>query len=253
VVTDRDVDEPPVQEAFWRTLRRDPADPHDIARAYWRFTRASAPRRARSGFGRWLVLGFVAGVGAVSAATVARHVVARWTAVVLRDGSPAKPQVAAHSGAATRRRALPDVPGVVPPAAEVPSAVLPDSAPPAQVPAESASRHAVTPPSDERFQPPALDPKWRRVSEALRVNDYAAAETALRELETHGSAADRESASLSLSQVLLSRGRTSEARPRLERLSATARSSLVRQKARAMLADLKPPLDRSTPGSADTH
>ncbi len=238
----REVDEPSVKPAFWTTLRQDPADPRDIARAYWRFARASAPRRAPFRVGRWLFVGFVAGVGVVSAATAARHVVARWTTLAPLAGSRASSIPSARSSPASRGRSMPPVPSLATAAPEVPSAVVP-AAPP----------HTVTPAPEVRTPPPALDPKWHRVSEALRANDYASAEAALLELETRGTPSDRESASLSLAQILLARGRGSEARPRLERLSRAARSSLVREKARAMLAGMNPSADRSARGPADTH
>jgi hypothetical protein len=244
VVSRRDTDEPSVKEAFWNTLRRDPADPRAIERAYWRFTRASVPRRTPFRVGRWLIVGFVAGVGAVSAATVARHVVARWTTVTPRDGSNSNHEAAARDArrASPRNRSA-AAPSAVP---EVPSAAAADGAP------SSSAARAVAPRAADTV-PVALDPKWRRVSDALRANDYRTAETALRELETRGAPAERESASLSLAQVLLARGRVAEARPRLERLRATARSSLVQQKATALLAGLSVPSNRSDPTARDTH
>lgn len=235
MVTRHDVDEPSVKEGFWNTLRRDPADPRDIARAYWRFTRASAPRRAPFRLGRWLVVGFVAGVGAVSAATVARHVVARWTTLNAREGSSTNPNLPVRSGTLGRHRSPSGLASALTapsPAPDMSAAESPQSEMP-----PTPRRAALSLPDDHA--PPVLDPNWRRVSEALRANDYATAETALRELETRGAPSDREAASLSLSQILLARGRTSEARPRLERLSEKARSSLVRQKASTLLASLK--------------
>ena len=237
----RDVDEPSVKAAFWTTLRQDPADPRDIARAYWRFTRASPPQRAPFRVARWLFVGFVAGVGVVSAATAARHVVARWTTLAPVEGSHANPIPSARRSPASRARSVPPVSSVALAAPDVPSAAVPTVPP-----------HAVAPAPEVRT-PPVLDPKWQRVSEALRSNDYTTAETALRELETRGTPSDRESASLSLAQILLARGRGPEARPRLERLSRAARSSLVREKAGAMLAGMNPSADRSARGPADTH
>jgi hypothetical protein len=263
VVSRRDTDEPSVKEAFWNTLRRDPADPRAIERAYWRFTRASVPRRTPFRVGRWLVVGFVAGVGAVSAATVARHVVARWTTVTPRDASNSNHEVAApgarHASprhrAAAAPSAVPEVPAAASADVSAPETTSPDvtspGARPLAVPPSSAPRPVAPRAADTA--PVALDPKWRRVSDALRVNDYQTAETALRELETRGAPAERESASLSLAQVLLARGRIAEARPRLERLSATARSSLVHQKATALLAGLSAPSNRSDPSATDTH
>lgn len=268
MVSRHDVDEPAVKEAFWDTLRRDPADPRDIARAYWRFTRASASRRTPFALGRWLVVGFVAGAGVVSAATVARHVVARWTTVIAREGSKPSLSPAPRARRVPHRRGagpvIAEVPSVaardVPPSGALPEAMPaetprspappPAAQPPAALPS-AALRVGATSPSDERS--PSVDPQWRRVSEALRANDYAGAEAALHDLETHGSASDRESASLSLAQILLSRGRVAEARPRLERLGATARSSLVREKARAMLDSRRPSPDRSTSVAPDTN
>ena len=261
MVSRRDSDEPTVQAAFWETLRQDPADPREIARAYWRFTRASAPRRARFGFGRWLVVGFIAGAGVVSAATVARHVVARWTTVTAREGSKASLDAATHTGTASRRRGMAAPPKRSEAESTVPSAVAPDGVPsdtppleppPLALPVPSVQRPAFAPPRDD-LGAAAVDPKWRRVSDALRVNDYARAEGALRDLEAHGTPSDRESASLSLAQILASRGRATEARPRLERLSGAARSSLVREKARTMLRSLETSADRSTSRPPDTH
>jgi hypothetical protein len=73
---------------------------------------------------------------------------------------------------------------------------------------------------------------------ALEVHDYDDAESALHELETSGAAGDRDAASLALAQVLLRRGRSVEARARLERLSSHASSPPVRTQAAALLGDI---------------
>jgi len=64
-------------------------------------------------------------------------------------------------------------------------------------------------------------------------------------VETTGTPSDRDAASLALAQVLLTRGRTVEARARLERLVRRAGSAVVREKAAALLAEPSTAGDRS--------
>jgi hypothetical protein len=97
------------------------------------------------------------------------------------------------------------------------------------------------------------DPKWQAVLAALKLHDYRAAESALANLAATGTSDEREAASLSLAEVLLARGRVTEARARFERLSKSARSALVREKARAVLADGIDASDRSPSTAPATH
>ena len=204
-------DPPPPSPSVWELFRRDEPEPRAVQAAYQRFLLRRPEPLSPLRLVRWLVVGFVVGGGVALAANAPRLFPAGRSV-------HERPLVAdAAQAARTRARA---------PAREplTPSALPPsDSAAPPQMPASAGVRpsgsalHVVLP------EPATTDPKWRRAAAALRAHDYDAAETALREVERAGAAADREAASLALAQVLLTRGRVVEARARLQRLSARAR------------------------------
>ena len=219
-------DEPPRDAAVWDLLRRDEPDARAMQAAYFRFAARRPAHVSAFTLVRWLVAGFVLGWGVAFAATGDPL----FGAGLRRTVQTPLPVPSALREAPPRHRATERSPAQ-------PSAVPPlDSAAPEPSPSTA---HAPSSPSAPALaEPPVTDPKWQRAAAALKVHDYAAAETALRDVETAGTPADRDAASLALAQVLLTRGRVVEARARLERLSSHAGAPLVREKAAALLSDL---------------
>lgn len=230
-------DRPALPRALVDLLRRDEPEPHAVEAAYRRYALQRPGPVSMRQVGRWLAVGFVAGSSAAFAATGTAHWRSRlWgTNQLLAHGPQA-------SSAATNRQRAP-----------IPTPAAPGSAPP--------SSSAALPPtlSDDPSRafgessrvvlgaPLATDPEWQRAATALKRQDLAAAEAALREVETTGTASDRDAASLALAQVLLKRGRLVEARARLERLRERSGSAIVREKAAALLAQLSSSGERSFP------
>jgi hypothetical protein len=218
-------DEPPLPESIWNLLRRDEADPRAIRAAYWRFSRRRVEPISALRVLRWLAAGFAAGWGVAFAATGDPL----FGAGLMRTRPP--PAVVASTSAVpravTRPARAPTAPSATPPS----ESATTDSKPP------SPSARAVgSTPQVALPEVTTADAKWQRAAVALKARDYTTAETALRELERGGTPSERDAASLSLAQVLLTRGRTVEARARLERLSVNASSAAVREKATALLA-----------------
>lgn len=224
-------DASPLSEADWNALRRDEPDPSAVERAYRRFKSSARSPASDLRLGRWLLAGIFSGVSVVSAATGYR-----WIAAT-RSVSTLAPSVAKSAAEARPLR-----PRVAPNAPPSPNAL--DSAKSAEAP-RFAPRpvHAAFP-----SVPDALtkDTKWQDVARALEARDHASAETALGALENGSSTPDREAASLALAQVLIANGRGGEARTRLERLSASAGSELVRRKAETLLSEMDAQRHRST-------
>lgn len=219
-------DEPPLPEAMWNLLREDEPQPRAVRAAYVRFlARRPAPVSVFVLL-RWLAAGFALGWGVAFAAT----------------GDPLFGAGLRGSGGVEAPRA---------PSSHVRGGAshAPSSAPvPVELVAPEPSGSALR---IEKSAPSSVfssgsDTKWQRAATALKALDYDAAETALRELETGGAPGDRDAASLAVAQVLLTRGRVVEARARLEHLSTAASSSLVREKATALLRALRSNGDRSS-------
>lgn len=229
-------DEPPLPEAIWNLLRRDEPEPHAIHAAYQRFITRRPEAVSPFRVARWLLVGFVAGGSVAFAATGAPLLGARFWPhhLTARDRSTA-PAIAHSPVKASPPAARDDAPLAEPSAVPL-RAPLSDSLHPI-----GEAPHAILP------DPAPTDPKWQRAAGALKARDYVAAERVLREVETTGMPSDRDAASLALAQVLLTRGRTVEARARLERLTQRAGSALVREKAAALLADPSAPAERSFP------
>jgi hypothetical protein len=220
-------DEPPPASAAWDLFRRDEPEPRAIQAAYLRFAARRPERVSALLLLRWLTAGFVLGWGVAFAATGDPLFGAG-----LRRAQPA---------AAAVSRVMPSArPSIRAPerTSDAPSALAPlDRAAPEPKPSSTGAHAFGSAPPSVLAESTATDPKWQRAAAALKARDYAAAETALREVETAGAPNDRDPASLALAQVLLTRGRMVEARARLERLSVHASSPLVREKATALLAD----------------
>jgi hypothetical protein len=235
-------DEPPLPESIWNLLRRDEPDPGTLQAAYRRFVTRPPERVSAFRVVRWLAVGFVAGGSVAFAATGVPALRARlWRPLHLTARGGEAPTVA-RPPAPPLRRAAPE-------SAPLPAASVAPPLPPSDSarPAGETSRGVVL------AEPPTADPKWQRAAATLKAHDYSAAENALRELETTGTPSDRDAASLALAQVLLTRGRTVEARARLERLNQRAGSALVREKAAALLAELSAPGERSGSGAPVPH
>lgn len=232
-------EQPPLPESIWNLLRRDEPEPEAIQSAYGRYVARRPDRVSPFRVMRWLAVGFVAGGSVAFAATGVPALRARlWPPreVSAREGEAST--LAKISGPPLQRAATESVP---PPASS-------DTAPPAAP--TNGARPAVEAPHGVILpEPPASDPKWQRAASALKTHDYSAAENALREVETTGTPSDRDAASLALAQVLLTRGRTVEARARLQRLVQRAGSAVVRAKAAALLADPAATGDRSSAGA----
>jgi hypothetical protein len=220
--------ESPLPAALWEALRHDEPEPHEIERAYRRFVAEPRTPRHELAFLRWFALGLLSCSGLLFAAT---HVVPRFRARQVVVPQPARKS--APSASAALWRQLPEV---------VPVA----SAPAASV---ASARRAL----ERAPLPPEAARRWQSVALALRQHDYAAAETALMELEASSSRTESEAASLSLAQVLLARGRVDAAQAKLERLSQSASSGLVRDKSAALLAELSATQGRSPKPAAGTQ
>jgi hypothetical protein len=229
-------DEPPLPESIWETLRRDEPDDQKVQIAYLRFAARRQPLTSPLLLLRWLAAGFGAGWGVAFAATGDPL----FGAGRLLNPPPELPVV--DPGSLTPRSSLRANPRVqsAPTSTSQPVPIEPE----APVPATSSP--AVSPGLQGVLgEPSAADPKWQRAAAALKVHDYEAAEHALRELEMSGTAGDRDAASLAVAQVLLTRGRSVEARARLEQLRTRALSPLVRSKAAALLASPAAAAERS--------
>jgi hypothetical protein len=214
-MTPRDPSDSPLSPELIGLLRSDAADARDVERAYRRFAihRDVVPKPAR--VGRWLAFGFAMGWGVVFAATGEPFPGYR------EQSRPSAPQPTAPAPKTPRS------PGTPAPTASVEPEVPPASSAPRSPPVFSYP-----------FEGDQPNPKWQRAARALRERDYSEAHAALDELERSENRADAEAASLALAQVLVAQGREREARGRLERLVASARSKLVRDKARALLLEI---------------
>ncbi len=76
---------------------------------------------------------------------------------------------------------------------------------------------------------------WQRAAESMRNKDFAAAETALAEIEAHGRASEAEAARLTRAELLLATGRPAQAVQPLRDLAENSTSALVRERAKALL------------------
>jgi hypothetical protein len=247
-------EEPALPRAVWDALREDEPDPRDIERAYLRFTTPRARSVLPAGLWRWFAAGLVSGWGVVFAATGDPLFGAGLSPTPPPVDMPA-PTEAPRAPARFPSRA----PAVPPPDAAPSEGLTPPGtargvSPDFDALRTPAATRSVAPAFDSALAPPdRLDPKWQRAARALKVRDYAEAESALLALVASGAPADREAASLSLAQVLVARGRSAEARVRLEQLKASARSPLVREKSSALLGEIFAPGGRSSEGAAATQ
>lgn len=250
--------EPPLPPELWDALRRDEPDPRAIERAYHRFTsRARSPHVLDLGLSRWLVAGIVLGCGVVFAAN---------GTALFGGGSGSQPistfrsVPSASSAAEPARRKHPAAP-VMPTTTAAPSAAVPtkSSVTASPVAAASETRPPVLGTGSAAASAPvtqgqaAIAARWQRVTRALREQDHAAARAALTELETTAEPAERDAASLSLAEISIASGRAADARVRLERLSVSASSLLVREKANRLLAQVRSLDGRSSDAGSDTQ
>ena len=77
--------------------------------------------------------------------------------------------------------------------------------------------------------------RWEHAAQALREENYDAADRALQDLSKSKDAVERDTAKLSLAQLWLTQGKTEEARRVLQRLSHSGASEYVRQRAAELL------------------
>lgn len=231
-------------EAMPRALieawRDEPFDPMRIERAYLRFRRRSstASRRHPAVFGRWLALGIAIGMGSVYAASAASNALSGTKAapVVAPSASPVVP-LAANRASRPRRAIEPSEPSTPKPTA-IASGTSPLPPPPVlgNVPAVASAE------------------QWRRAARGMRQGDLEGASAALSELSRHGSAADRESALLVQAQLLLSQGKTEQAKGMLQTLADSASAPSVRRKSTELLSRKKElPSQRSFDPAAGTN
>jgi len=242
--------EPPLPQNYWRALREEQPDRQAMASAYLRFTTPRPVRMLRASLAGWFAAGVVGAWGVVAFATGDPLLGAsRYRALA------AHPQPASAPAPRTPRShgALPGAPATLAPAAAETPAPPPETPLASPTPSALSPNVALAPFVPAPTGPAALDVRWQRVAVALKSHDYAAAESGLRELEASALPSTREAASLSLAQVLLSRGRRVEARSRLERLHASATTPSVQKKAESLLLELDAPADRSLAAPAATH
>jgi len=87
---------------------------------------------------------------------------------------------------------------------------------------------------------PQLDRAWARAAEALRRDDFAAADQAFADLERAGDGLTRDAARLARAQLWIAHGRGVAARAILEDLSTNGATPLVRQRAAEFLGRANP-------------
>lgn len=224
--------------AVLETWREDVPLPSELRRAYTKFAwrrREQRPPRV----GRWALALVISGAGFAFAAVGAQRV----RAVLLPEPPAEAPAHSAAPSGKTAQRATRTATSRLPPepAPAAPSAGAPLS-PIAldELPLEPVREHN----APARATPSERESPWQRAAKGLRERDLSATEAALSELEARSSPADRETARLIRAQLLLTLGRTTEARWLLEALAAEASSPSVRSKATSLLANST---SRSTP------
>jgi hypothetical protein len=239
-----------VPKGLVESWRADTASPAELRRGYGRFLRTqsrSAPSRL---LGRWLVLGALLGGGLAQGATVvAKH----WEAARVRSLTIAAPPALAPS--ASPLRPMPRAPAPViaqPLEAPLPSTLdAPEvrATAPAAPTAHGSAARLEAPASSTR----ASSQRWQQAAAAMRVKDFAGADSALRELEQTTRGSERDAVLLTRAQLLASTGRSTEAVALARRVQAQSSSSMMRDKARELAERLSEnlPSDRSTlPGAA---
>ncbi len=136
-----------------------------------------------------------------------------------------------------------EVSEVKPPKAVKPHAPKQHAVAPAPAPVEEP---AVAPsPEPERSKPlprvrgteakSKAEAKWADVAKSLRSKNYDRAQRSLNELSQSGDAVERDTARLSLAQLWLQQGKTTQARQLLRELSASGASPFIRKRAGELL------------------
>lgn len=106
----------------------------------------------------------------------------------------------------------------------------------APVPSEPASQRTPARASSARQEAkPKAEAKWADVAKSLRSKNYDKAQRSLGELAQSGDAVERDTARLSLAQLWLQQGKTSEARQLLRELSVSGASPFIRKRAGELL------------------
>jgi hypothetical protein len=203
----------PISPLFAQLWRRSRPKDAELAQAYARFQRRTAPRRRATGRDvvAWIGAGMLAGMGSLYAATAAHE---RW------HTSPPLPRASASPAQAAlpKRR-----PVAVSPSQSAPPPV---SAPDALPEASGSALPGAEVPSAET---------WQRAARGLRESDFDAAEDALLKLARQGTPAERDIAKLVRAQVLLRQQRAAEAKVLLLELAHGSASATARRKSALLL------------------
>jgi len=229
-MTRRDAELVRVRSSVLDAHRARGAEPADIQRAYLRFSwaRRRAPRHLP--VVRWLLAGVAVGFGVASAATLIQP----------RKVAGAPPSESAKAAAATAKHravgvaphstAVETAPSVVTPVA-VPAERQPLSTRPSSSPLGAEPRAPTLPSAAST----AGASEWQRAAAALRGGDLPTADAALAKLESSASLRDRQAAELARAQLLVGRGRVSDATPTLQRLAREGDSPVIRSQAATLL------------------
>jgi hypothetical protein len=222
---DADAERPVFSPAALRALREDAPTERELDSAYSRFAVRKRRRSPRLLVARWAMAGLALGFGVAFAAD----------AVVQRAQSKARAAPAASAVT------LP-VPRKTATRVEAPSTVesAEPSAEPSPAMAEAKRARVASSPAPSGPSAPN-DPEsgnaaaWSRAAEGLRNNDAAETKSALSALENSGRDSDREAARLVRAQLMLHQGDSAGALTVLNELMSSAKSPLVRSKARALI------------------
>jgi len=229
-----------VPRGLVESWRADTASPAELRRGYSRFLRAQARSAPSRLLARWLVFGVVLGGGLAQGATIiSKH----WPSGPGRSLVVSAPP-ASKPSAGPRW----SVPRAAPVATQAPEAQLPITAPAAPTAAEGPMQKLDARSASKR----AASQRWQQAAAAMRVHDFAGADSALRELELTTQGSEREAVLLTRAQLLASAGRSAEALALARLVQARSTSSMIRDKA-GKLADrlnAPPTSERSTLPSA---
>jgi hypothetical protein len=214
--------------------RADTASISELREGYARFSRRRTKRsfapRALGIAGGVLLLG-------IGLAQAANLVPASWLGLPGVAPQPS-PAVAPSTGV---KPSLPEKRSVapVPLPASAPLRVAPaPSVPPAVTPPATSATSVRRSPAAASAPAPYVDEQWRRAASALRDDDFERARSALLEIERSASLEEGDTARLARAQLLASHGQRDQALALARVLAGQARSSLVRDNARRLVAKL---------------
>src|SRR5262249_50842606 len=99
----------------------------------------------------------------------------------------------------------------------------------------------------------SADEAWARANDALKRNDFGAADYALSDLNTVADRATREQSLLARAQLWIGNGRGAEVRGILKDLAANGSSEFVRRRAAELLRGAADPRSRVPVDAADPN